>query len=353
MKPDGDTIDPISFMKNLGDLARESPGVANEVFGAKSEQLQTIAKAMAAGDSGELVISKPWERRLAGVRLDPAQIQRAATAGDLTASKLMALINAEKSAGEMYRNRILKAIGAGTLSGDSIKPSEFIRYFSTQGEPREVNQVLGMLRDRPDLVENIRRKTVQDIFDRAYPTAKAADNAAMIRGEPRTLDARKLQDALGDRTQRERYQSILGADTYHLLEQISSLLAPRGAIDATFQSAGGIGAGMQLNSLFRGGVLKYADSFIHHWLTATVYTHPGLAKLVVNQAIPDFNTARVTRALISSTPVVEALYKDFGMKKAQDVMAQMNASINRSEAEPKTGKKSDQELRDLLNQPVN
>lgn len=341
MKSAGDTIDPIAFMRNLGTLSKNSPGVAREVFGSKSSQLVNIAKAMAAGDSGEFVLARPWEQKLSGVRLDPADVQAAAANGDLTSQKLLDLVAKEKAVGTQYRNKILKAIGSGDFAGDSMKPSDFVRYFSTQGEPSEVNQVLAQLHDRPDVIQDIRTKVAQDIFDRAYPQAQALDNPAMLSGEPRVLSQKGLQNALGDNTQRERYKSILGADTYRDIENLTKYLAPRGVGERAFSAAGGLSAGQQIAGLIRGGDLKYVDRTVKNWLMATAYTHPAIRAWAGNTVVPNINTAGITRYLISSTPVVEALYKDFGEKKAKDVMAEMDASIKRSQGE--TGNSGDRD----------
>lgn len=351
MKAAGDTIDPVAFMKNLGDLAAKSPDVARSVFGAKSQQLQNIAKAMAAGDSGEMLTGSTWQKRLAGVRLDPDELQKMLSSGDLTSQKLVDLAMKEKAVASQYRNKILKSIGSGEFAGDSIRPSDFVRYFSTQAEPAEVNQVLSMLHDRPDLIQDIRSKVAQDIFDRAYPAAQAIDNPAMLSGEPRVLTQQGLQGALGDATQKARYRSILGADTYKDIEMLTSYLAPRGVSERAFSAAGGLSAGQQIAGLIRGGDLKYVDRTIKNWLMATVYTHPALRAWAGNTKVPNVNTAGFARYLIASTPVAEALHKDFGEKKAKDVMAQLSSSINKSQAEPKA--KRAQSLQELLDQPVN
>lgn len=348
--PFTDTIDADSFIKNLAGLANNSPGVAREVFGPKSGQLMRTAKALSAGSSGEMQYA-----RLSG-KIDAAEFQKMLASGDVTAQKLQALIDKEKGLADAYKTDLLKKIGTGSFESENIEPAKFVRYLSTQASPQDVQKVMSLIHDSPQVLQDIKTKTVQDILDRAYPEAKAVDNPSLISGEPRVLTQGGLQNALGDATQRERYRSILGADTYTDLEQLTKFLAPRARGEQAFSTAGGLSAGMQVAGLLRTGDIKYLYNAGKNWLLATAYTTPAVRKWMANQVVTPENSAKTLRYLISSAPVVEAAYRDFGAKGAQDFMAQVNASIDKNQKDSKTGNPVDedtkrQQYRSMLQSP--
>lgn len=333
-------IDPRSFLRNLGTLSANSPNTVKEVFGKNLQDLVNVGQTMTASDSADKFAASGYDRIL-NQHIPAKDLMTMIARGEPTSLKLMNLVATEKAAGVVYRNSILKQIAKGTLTGDTVKPSQFVRYFSTQAEPSEVHQVVSMLGDKPEVLREIRSKVAQDIFDRAYPTAQSIDNPALLSGEPRVLSQQGLQNALGDSTQRERYKAILGVDTYNDIQNLTKYLAPRGIGERAFSAAGGLSAGQQIAGLIQKGDLKYLNQAAKNWIMAQLYTHPTVRAWAANTALPNLNTAGFTRYLIASTPIVQAAYKEFGEKRAKEMMAEANASIDRSASENGAGKVDD------------
>lgn len=336
-------IDPRAFLRNLGNLATASPNTVKDVFGNKLTDLVNIGQIMTATDSADRFAASGYDKALAQ-HIPVKDLMSMIARGEPTSLKLMNLIATEKAAGVVYRNSVLKQIAKGTFTGDSVKPSQFIRYFSTQAEPTDVHQVISMLGDKPAVLQDIRSKVAQDIFDRAYPTAQSIDNPALLSGEPRVLSQQGLQNALGDATQRERYKAILGADTYQDIQNLTKYLAPRGIGERAFSAAGGLSAGQQIAGLIQKGDLKYLAQGAKNWLMAQMYTHPTIRAWASNTAMPTVYTSGFTRYLIASTPIVQAAYKEFGEKRAKEMMAEANASIDRVASENQ-GKPMDDQQR--------
>jgi hypothetical protein len=310
-------VDPNKFLANLEALYKKSPEVARDVFGMSRKPLFEIGAGVSAIE-GKVAVE---------------DLEKLAGSKTLTYQKLLDLVSAEAKRDELYRNTIIRDVATGKFNAENIKPVEFVDRFVKRGTPEEVRQVMSLLNGQPEVVEAIRSQTAQKILAEASPSASAINNPAILKGSPMELKASKIQDALGDKTQREKYRSILGAETYKDLEEMTKFLAPSELKESSFSAAGGLSAGMQIAGLLQKGELSYLFQAAKNYVGATLLTTPVLRKWVSNTVLSPENSADFVRLVIASTPFMEAVIRDFG-KDAPVMMQNIKDGLDRSETQP-------------------
>lgn len=324
------TFDPLTgsikganFFANLERMAKDKPEVLREVMGPNWKKIVQLAKV-----NEYALATKP-------LQIDAEELAKIVGSGTASERQLFNLLEAETKRQTAYQNTLRRSVQAGTLKPDSIRPSEFVRYMSRSAEPAEINEVLALLHDRPELLEDIRRVTVSQILNDASASPRALDVIATHGRVSKELTASGLEDALriGDRTAMQRYKSILGQDTWNDLMALRDYLRPRELKQSAFQTAGGLSAGTKIAALERGGILHFADTALKNFIFATLYTSRPLKAWLSNNAITGRDAATAVNYMIASTPFVEALRRDFqngAAAKARNIKAALDAYIRQS-----------------------
>lgn len=324
-------IDGKTFINNLKALVKKSPEMAKDAFGPDTQNLYSIASAETAATVGERDRAGMLIRSING-KVDLGDLQDLLQSGNPTAQKLVDLVSAQNNLATAFRNSIKKTIAEGGPLGEKINPSDFVNYFSRQGEPKDIKEVMAMLADRPDITESIRRQTLLDILGRA----RSSDALKHEFGKAGTLTAKDLEEAMGltgrgGATQVERYRSILGDDTWQDLTDIGHFLQPREAGASTFGTAGRLSAGAQIAQLERGNIFKFLDTATRNFIIAGVYSIPAVRKWVANVAMTPADQASLVSYMVSATPFVEAMVHHFGDKRAAEAAAQIKYAIDQSQ----------------------
>lgn len=309
--PASQVIDAKSFLSQINSLPKE---VVDEVFRRGLSSATRIAEAMGVAEGS--------------INVD--ELKNLASKGSgITGQKLLDLMSAQSKRSQVYSNEIRKSIGSGTDISSKIKPSEFVDNL-TGFEPKDVKEVVSLLGDQPQTIEDIRSLTVQKILNAGSLTHTAADNPSLLRGLPQHLSSENLQRALGDKTQREIYRSILGQSTFDDLTNLTKVLAPGEMNQRAFAAAGGLSAGTQIAGLVERGELKYVDRTVRNFVIASIYTLPPVRALVTNTLISKEGSAAGLNYIIASTPFIEALTRQFGPRMAGESVAQIKQSLDSS-----------------------
>jgi hypothetical protein len=328
-------VDGKTFVNNLKNLWKNHPDLARDAFGPDSSKLYGIATAETAATVGERDRAGMLIRSVNG-KVDLGDLEDLLRSGNPTAQKLVDLINAQNKLAIQYRNGIKKVVSEGGPLGEKIEPTEFVNYFSRQGEPRDIKEIMALLADRSDVTESIRRQTMLDILNRARSSGEALKHEF---GKPGPLNAGNLEEAMGltgkgGATQSERYRAILGDDTWRDLTDIGHYLQPREAGASTFGTAGRLSAGSQIAQLERGSIFKFLDTAVKNFIVAEVYSMPLIRKWVANTAMTPSNQASLVSYMVSSTPFVESLVHHFGDERSKEVAAQIKFAIDKSIPRP-------------------
>jgi hypothetical protein len=314
-------IDANKFVQNLVALKQNQPEIANEVL-PNSTKLANSGLLMQAGL--DTAVGKAPAQAFSG-KVSVSDLEGLVRSGDLTATRLNALIDKQDQLSTIYQNKIIHQIATGKFIGDKINPTEFASRFAS-AEPKDIHQVMAMLSDRPDILQEIKSATVRDIFNDAT-VLKGQTAGQLLKDLPGQVNSSGLIGALGDRTQKERFRAILGDMTYKDIEEMAKFLGPMEKTQQVYKSAAGLQIGAQIAGLERGGVFKFGGQVLRGMFIGTTLTSPPIRAWLSNVAVTPENASAVANAMIASTPFVEQLYRTLGPDEGARVASEMRESI--------------------------
>ncbi len=269
--PGDAVIDAKSLMNNLASLRQASPEITDDIFGKNSPDLFNLFK-----QSRYLDIAQ-------GGKIDAEQLQNLLQGGNVTTSKLQALIDAQKKADDVYKNQLVKAIGTGTLNDQSLRPTDFVNRVLDTASTKDVKAVVDMLGSNPKLLEDLQQKTFEKVFRDGARSATAEDvNRIMSGDSTHILSGVKIADRLKDQEYQSKLKAILGPDKFQDLEQYVKLQAAGEAKEKSFQSAGGIAAGSQIAALEKKGVFSFLTSSMRNFVYSTLMSRAPLRQWLTN-----------------------------------------------------------------------
>lgn len=273
-------IDGQSLRNRLADMR---PEVAQELFGANQQELHRIGEALSKAQG----------------KLDTEELMRLGSSRTLTASKIGELVNAERARAVAFNNKLIKAAAKGTLDAEKIKPSEFVRY-ATEMDPDDAAKVMGILSDRPVLVQDIRQIAVENIWAKVQAGEVGRER----------VSAKLLEEVMGSPVQQRTWRVILGNDTVDSMNKLITVTGPREFGARAFKTAGAIGAGMEAPKLFLKGEVGALPEIASRFLLGFLYSGP--LKRSVTNLLTHNDRSRFLNGVIASEPFVKALAERFG-----------------------------------------
>lgn len=338
-----------ALIKNLSKFYKTNRSVAEEVLGTKGSELQRIGEVLSAVDS----------------KIDAAKLSaalRSVDLGEQLSKTLQKLVKEQKVLDDAYRSKILRDIGENNLGADFDAGEFFNRFFGTSSK-EELKSVMAQLADNPEIIEKLRRKAIERIMFGAQRSAKASDPSALGRGDPfLPPNSQTLKAALGDLDKHERMQIILGKKAYDSILNLAKVVRSSEVNEQAFRSAGGIGAGMQIGELFRGGVLGYTSNYVKQKVAAIVLASPKLRDWAANgvmqtpfeirgRRLAETKQGALMTTLIGSTPFLQAASEEFGQGTAvNEFLTAIRRSINMFEADQ--SRKTEDSDEQLLEQKI-
>ena len=262
--PGEELIDPNRFISNLAEFQRKNPAIADDIFGKKINTL--FLRARLSGLGGLSPTDKVNARDFAALIASP----------DPTAAKLRTLVHAERNRDSLYKNEILGMIARGELPDRGINPVDFVNRFVGLGTPSEIKQVMDLIKNKPDLVDDVRAKVVQKVFRDAARPAEREDIGKLMSGDPtRIVTAKSVFQQLEDPTVKKKIETIVGPDVFDDLRNYLKIHAASGSAEDAYKSAGGIKAGQQITMFERniGRFLKYTGT---NWIISKLITNDNL-----------------------------------------------------------------------------
>lgn len=332
------TINAKEFLGRLKTLVDNRPEVAKEIYGNTIFGLKQIAASM--------------ENVPGPAKLSSDEVERLMKTGNLTGMALNRLQVAQRELDRQYRSKLVRQIAGNKINADTFNPSEFVDRFAKTADPKEITQVMGLLHDRPDLLQRIKHRTLEGIFNDASVPNKYSSVGDAITGKGGMLNSDKIVEVLGNDVQRQRYKSIIGEDAFNDVVALAKYLKPESIKQSTFAAAGGLSAGFIINSLLKADV-KYLDSFVRNFIMASIYTAPFVRKYASNTLMTPARQAMWVRGFIASTPFAEDLAENLGpnwMNKSQYIEKNVRGLINQLSREDQRSKRppSSQQIQDVL-----
>lgn len=291
------TINAKEFLGRLKAIVDNTPEIAKEIYGNTVFGLKQIADAM--------------ERVPSTAKLPSSEVEKLMKSSNMTGMALNNLRRAQEALDRQYRSKLVRQIAGNKIDADTFNPSEFVQRFAKTADIKEINQVMGLLKDRPDLINQIKHQTLEDIFNASSVPNRYASVGDAIRGDSGMLNSEKILETLGDGTQRQRYRMIIGDSAFDDVVNLAKYLKPQSIKEGSFAAAGALSSGFIINSLLKADT-KYFSSFVRNFILASMYTKPMVRKFVSNTVMGPQAQAVFLQHFIASTPFLEDMAQRFG-----------------------------------------
>lgn len=310
--PGTDQVDGNAFLKGLETFRKTSREVSDEVLGKDTTGLAMQARAMALGQ---------------GARIDEELAQEIIATGKINPARIRIAVAAQRNADELFRNDIFSAIGKG--EHPAITADEFIGKLLDNTNPKGIREVLGALSNKPELLEEIRAKTIQKVFSDNARASTVDQVSRSLEGEKtRLVSATKIGEYLNKEggSMRDKLNLILGSKGYDELDKYVKLQLVPESKDLAFKGAGGLGASAAVSQVMRFGPLKYLDTAAKFFIESKFLSNPVARKWL--SSVPSNDIYTLAQYLIVSTPFLEAATKEFGNDGAKALMVNIKKSMD-------------------------
>lgn len=220
-------IDGNSLANRLMRLREDNKTLFKDAFGGNGQRI--IESADRLGAFQRNVPIEEVERLLTG----PAKSQ---TGMDLA---MIQLQYAQRKLSQQYQNQVVNRFARGDLKPEQLQPEKFVSYLRDANLTSVKDTMTRLQSESPEVAEQVRRKTIQQIFTDARREAKSTDVMAHRMGkEGQILSGSGIDQVLGDKEQTEKYLSILGPQRLKLIDAVAKVQLGRQNV---LEEAAGVG----------------------------------------------------------------------------------------------------------------
>lgn len=242
-----------------------------------------------------------------GAKIEAAEAEKILTgAPGLAAETLRNAIGRQKNIDRYYKKKILVDLMDGQMSPAQLNADEFVTRFVRDASAKDVRQVLTMLgaKGSPELVEDIRKRTLVDILNQAGKSVTPDDAVGDRLGD---LAYDKLDGFL--RNEGEKLTAVLGKETMGTLRDLTKVMAVRAKGDNAAGRAGQLVESGIFASMMKGEI-KQLPLIVKNRIVASLLTKPGV-KTMLGSGVVLPETPRARMALFASPPVIRAIMEEF------------------------------------------
>lgn len=287
-------IDANKLIKVLGDFNRsnETREISKEVFGDKFPALLEQARFALKAQEGD----KFPADKLRDLLASPSP----------TVGALNNLLTAERAVDKAFNSKLIRAIAKGDVTGLEFAPEEVVARFMAKPERNagELTKLMGMLSDRPALVEDIRTRYLESLFLRGNETGKT------------------VSQVLAQARQDKKAMAVLGPKLFQDIEQYGALESAIAFPKGVAEQAGSMAAPKRLDELVRHPI-NTVKTAAREWVTAKLLTSE-LTRRWIMKLPPSPST---TLLVLSSVPFVESVARNFGPSEGQNLMRSLQAGV--------------------------
>lgn len=314
--PGDEMIDAKSLRTNLNALRLNQREITDDIFGKNQQAMHDLFM-----ESRRLGYAQ-------GDKLNADALQKLVQSGNVTSDKLKVLVDAERATDEAYKNQLVKAVASGSVNEQSLRPTDFVNRVLDGSSTKDVVAVVNMIKDQPELLEDLRQKTFEKVFREGARSATAEDVNRIMSGEStHLLSGVKIAERLKDREYSAKLKAILGDEGFDDLKQYVKLQVAPEARDSSFKAAGGLAAGAQIAQLERRGVLAYVEDSARHFVFSTLLSRGPLRKWLTS--IP--SEPGKIQLLLSNPIFLQAVTKEFGQGTAAEAfITRLKESVDSS-----------------------
>lgn len=302
----GKTVDAAEFARRLEQLDARSPELLKDAFGGNAGMLRNEALAMLKAQ---------------GQQIPKEELDRALASGTLSSDHLRDMITAESRRTEAYANGLVKELSQGTVKPDRIRPTEVVDkfVFRRETQPEHLSELMGVLNDRPEVQEDLRRLTFKRVLDDATVTGRNGE---------RVLAPTDLDNVLADPNLSKKLKTVLGESSFEDLVGFRDFLKAGQSAQEVFRGAGGLAGNTLLNRLLGHGELAAIPQFVKNFALATVYTSEPIKKLLSNTVLQQEGKALAVNTAIASAPWIRALTETFTKETAREVQTLVKGKVD-------------------------
>lgn len=282
-----------SGKKMLDELGKLEPEIVKDLFGQNAAQAVDSMRTMGVLEG----------------KVDIEDFKKLLGSGHATSLQFDQLVRAQEKLDKLYKENVIKKFVAGDIDTTAIEPGEFVdRFIDVARNEDEVAKVMSRLSGDPDLLETIKSRTIQNVFQRAARAPSAEDIARGLGDDPTvTVDPSRLFKSLtGDEA---KLRTVLGNDTFSLLKDYAGVAAQKSVKEEAAQTVGGLIGGSLMSHLLN---LEFGKIPAHlkYAFAGTVLSRPQLISILRRGREADPTT--IARAIIVSAPFIEGIMSDFG-----------------------------------------
>ena len=311
----GDLVDAVRLQNALR-AARQMDGgfVIDDILGKGMTKTlnAAIEMAIAVGkDTGYVLTDRPNYLRVPLDRI----LQDAELHGQPSVRKLMRMMDQQKIADDLYRNSIIDSMVGRKEVPVNFNPSKFVNEFMMSSGRRDFDQVMSLLNGQPVLLDNIRRKAVQDFFIRADNAHNANDLLSNFRLGKRDMGPNQMARAFGSPTQQSNFEALVGQDTIDILHAMMKVKAVQQNTDEIGGMTGGLIGGSIMNDMFS-NTGKGLYKMTKYRIASIMLTNKWASKLLKGSHVWAKGVKNASDifggAVLMSEPGVRAMVEEFG-----------------------------------------
>tara|TARA_R110001592_G_scaffold25037_1_gene95715 strand:- start:256 stop:3795 length:3540 start_codon:yes stop_codon:yes gene_type:complete len=263
--------------------------------------------------------------------------------------KLQTIYQLEQKAEKDWKNKILKPFLKNEIDETEMNPAQFTRYFVRTGTTDEIIKTMNKL--SPGLQADIRKRVIQDILESGRtgdPSLILKEFASGEVGAHKHLYKALYEIGGGSKDLAEKkLTTILGEETFKLLEDVAGIQAARRVTSDVAASAGGLISGSILNNLLN-LKLGSALSIVKYRIAAKILSNPaGRAWLVSSKKIPAIGPKTVGIS-VASSEIIDLITEEF--KNEPDLQKEAIELLKNNNKEYNTRAKEDKEFNMRLNE---
>lgn len=278
-EPGGELLNAKRLFKSLSEFSQSSSTkeVATDILGDNLKNAIEEAKLLLKAEATD--------------KIPASEIDKWLASKSPSTDAVLKLVHAERLKDKSFQTPILKALADHSTENLKLAPEDIVnRLFSGERKTQQIREVMGLLSDRPALIEDIRTSYLAKIFHEGG------------------IEGKSITDALKESSLDKKARTILGDKLFEDLKQFGAIESAINVHQGVAEMAGSMAAGGRIDRLLT-HPLKTSSTAIREWVTAKVLTSDLIRKWAMKT---DSSDPGALYLLFSNAPFMESLSRNFG-----------------------------------------
>lgn len=243
---------------------------------------------------------------------------------------LSRLATARQKERALFDNEVVKKLFKGEpvdIFDSSTRADQAVDWLLHAKNESDVTQFMALLGDNPEVVTRLRANTVADFFQEVAQKSRHTD--AALRDSTHLVNPSRLIDAVRDPEKARRLRLIVGDENYRVIDNFATAQTLLGK--KAGQTLPGTSAAMSiLTDVTR--LLRNVPDTAKFVIYSRFFTNRTLQRMIREGSLdPATDVRALTRVLVGSPPVLEALGEEYGKPGAQLVIDSIKSTLGSDE----------------------